>query len=49
MLCGAAGGEFNPRVERARLAAIHALADIEDASGWERETRQERALPGRDA
>ena len=33
----------------ARLAEIHALADIEDASGWERETRLERALPGRDA
>jgi hypothetical protein len=33
----------------ARLAEIHALADIEDASSWERETRRERALPGRDA
>lgn len=33
----------------ARLAEIHALADIEDASDWERATRRERALPGRDA
>jgi len=32
-----------------RLAEIHALADINDAATWERETRQERALPGRDA
>lgn len=32
-----------------RLAEIHALAEIEDASSWERETRRERALPGRDA
>ena len=32
-----------------RLAEIHALADINDAAAWEREARQERALPGRDA
>jgi hypothetical protein len=32
-----------------RLAEMHALADIEDASDWERATRRERALPGRDA
>ena len=32
-----------------RLAEIHALADINDAATWEREARQERALPGRDA
>jgi hypothetical protein len=32
-----------------RLAEIHALADISDATAWEREARQERALPGRDA
>lgn len=31
-----------------RLAEIHALADINDAATWERETRHERALPGRD-
>ncbi|OQA44657.1 MAG: hypothetical protein BWY52_01555 [Chloroflexi bacterium ADurb.Bin325] len=31
-----------------RLAEIHALADIDDAAAWERETRQERTLPGRD-
>jgi len=32
-----------------RLAGIHALAEINDATTWEREARQERALPGRDA
>lgn len=32
-----------------RLAEIYALADISDAAAWEREARQERALPGRDA
>ena len=32
-----------------QLAEIHALADINDAATWEREMRQERALPGRDA
>jgi hypothetical protein len=31
-----------------RLAKIHALAEIEDAAAWERATRQERVLPGRD-
>lgn len=32
-----------------RLAEIHALSDLNDAAAWEREMRQERALPGRDA
>ena len=32
-----------------RLAKIHALAEIEDAAAWERATRQDRALPGREA
>ncbi len=32
-----------------QLAEIHALAEIGDAAAWERTTRQERALPGRDA
>lgn len=32
-----------------RLAEIHALVDIDDAATWEREARQERPLPGRDA
>jgi hypothetical protein len=32
-----------------RLAEIHALADIDDAAAWEREARQERVLPDRDA
>ena len=32
-----------------RLAEIHALAEIDDAAAWERATRQERALPERDA
>ncbi len=31
-----------------RLAEMHALADVGDAATWEREARQERALPGRD-
>jgi hypothetical protein len=31
-----------------RLAEIHALAGVDDAAVWERETRQDRALPGRD-
>jgi hypothetical protein len=31
-----------------RLAELHALAEIDDAVRWERETRQERVLPGRD-
>jgi hypothetical protein len=30
-----------------RLAEIHAMADINDAAAWEREARQDRALPGR--
>lgn len=32
-----------------RLAALPALEDISDPSAWERETRQDRPLPGRDA
>ncbi len=32
-----------------RLAEIRALADISDAAAWEREARQDRALPGREA
>jgi len=32
-----------------QLAKIHALAEIEDAAAWERATRQDRALPGREA
>lgn len=32
-----------------RLAEIHALADIDDAAAWEREARQERVLPDREA
>ena len=32
-----------------QLAEIQALTDINDAATWEREMRQERALPGRDA
>lgn len=32
-----------------QLAEIRALADIGDAATWEREARQERTLPGRDA
>jgi hypothetical protein len=30
-----------------QLAAIHALAEITDPAAWERENRQDRALPGR--
>ncbi len=32
-----------------RLAAIDALAEIADPSEWQREQREERSLPGRDA
>ena len=32
-----------------RLAELHTLADMDDAAAWERATRQDRALPGRDA
>jgi hypothetical protein len=32
-----------------RLAEIHALAGVDDAAVWERETRRDRALPGRDS
>ena len=32
-----------------QLAAIHALADISDPAAWEREIRQDRQLPGREA
>ena len=32
-----------------RLAELHAVADIDDAAAWERATRQEPALPDRDA
>lgn len=30
-----------------RLAEMAALSDIRDAAAWERETRQDRELPGR--
>jgi hypothetical protein len=33
----------------ARLAETSGLADISDAATWDREARQERELPGRDA
>lgn len=32
-----------------RLAAKNGLADIPDPAKWQRETRQDRSLPGRDA
>ncbi len=32
-----------------RLAELRALAEIDDAAAWERATREDRALPGRDA
>jgi hypothetical protein len=32
-----------------RLAGIHALAEVDDAAAWERATREDRTLPGRDA
>ena len=32
-----------------RLAATDALAEIADPSEWQREQREERSLPGRDA
>ncbi len=32
-----------------RLASINALAEIEDASEWQRKQRQDRSLPERDA
>jgi hypothetical protein len=32
-----------------QLAKTQALAEINDAASWEREARQERELPGRDA
>ncbi len=32
-----------------RLAEIHALAGVDDPVVWERETRQDRPLPGRDS
>jgi len=31
-----------------KLAAIHALAEIENAAEWEREIRRDRSLPGRE-
>jgi hypothetical protein len=31
----------------ARLAASHAVQDIADLASWERETRQDRELPGK--
>jgi hypothetical protein len=31
-----------------RLAANHSVASIDDPLAWERETRQDRELPGRD-
>lgn len=31
-----------------KLAAIHALAEIENAADWEREIRQDRSLPDRE-
>jgi hypothetical protein len=32
-----------------KLASINALSEISDPSAWQREQRQERALPDRDA
>ena len=32
-----------------RLAAINALAEVSDPSEWQRQQREDRALPGRDA
>jgi hypothetical protein len=39
-----------PRMAEAleKLAAIHALAEIENAADWEREIRQDRSLPDRE-
>jgi hypothetical protein len=31
-----------------RLAAIHALEEIENAADWERQIRQDRSLPDRE-
>lgn len=31
-----------------KLAATHALAEMENAADWEREMRQDRSLPGRE-
>ena len=31
-----------------KLAALNALAGMDDPAAWERETRQDRPLPGRD-
>lgn len=32
-----------------KLAAVNALSEISDPSAWQREQRQERSLPDRDA
>lgn len=32
-----------------KLAASNALPDLTDPEGWQREARQDRTLPGRDA
>jgi hypothetical protein len=47
----AEGGSQGERMAAAleKLAAIPALPDIPDPSAWERETRADRPLPGRDA
>jgi hypothetical protein len=44
---GAQGKKMAEALEK--LAAIDALSEIDDPSAWQREQRQERALPDRDA